>query len=66
MLRALLAPFVLFVATAALSGCGLFKFGTLEFLPNDGSTSMGPEDQEEGPQDLATETTDGGTTPQES
>ena len=60
MLRALLAPFVLFVATAALSGCGLFEFGTLEFLPSDGSTSMGPE----GPQDLATETTDGGTTPQ--
>ena len=26
---------------------------------------MGPEDQEEGPQNLATETTDGGTTPQD-
>lgn len=58
MLRALLAPFVLFVATTALSGCGLFEFGTLEFLSSDGSTAMGP-------QDLTTQRADGGTTPQD-
>jgi hypothetical protein len=61
--RALLAHVVLFVATTALSGCGLFKFGTLEFLPSDGSTSIGPEDQGGERQDLAANELDGGTTP---
>lgn len=61
--RALLAQVVLLVAAASLSGCGLFKFGTLEFLPGDGSTSMEPEDLRTDAQDLGTPTTDGPLSP---
>lgn len=51
--RALLTKAALFLAATALSGCGLFKFGTIEFL-SDGAANSTDAD------DMGTRVEDGG------